>query len=101
MGDTLPIPRPTRRKQDAYMALARKSKLSNGQAHGTLDDEARALFGRLLVEGRSAQAPAAAQPRAATPTSEPATTQTPHPKRFFDLLVAFGVGAIAANLLQR
>lgn len=101
MRDAMHDPREERRNAGSYMALARKSRISNGQSHGALDDETRTLFVRLIAEGKPSRKASAVQVRPVAPTTVPARATSPQSGRYVGLLVAFGIGAIAANLLQR
>jgi hypothetical protein len=86
-----------RRNAGTYMALARRSGLANGQSHGALDNETRALFGKLIAEGKHPQKTSATPSR----EIESVGADMPRPNGKLGLLVAFGFGAIAASLLQR
>ena len=86
-----------RRKAGTYVALARRSGYANGHSDGTLDTETRALFCRLIAEGKDSQQALNIQ----APVSNSETAISPSSKSYFGVLVAFAVGAISANLLQR
>jgi hypothetical protein len=86
-----------RREAGTYMALARRSGYANSHSHGTLDTETRALFCRLIAEGKDSQQVLDIQPS----VSDSETAISPSLKSYLGVLVAFAVGAISANLLQR
>jgi hypothetical protein len=101
MRDAMHDRREERRNAGAYMALARKSGISNGQSHGVLDNETRTLFGRLIAEGKPSKKASAVRARPVTPTIVPARATSHQSSRYIGFLVSFGIGAFAASFLRR